>query len=379
MDSGPPIPSQVTGWSFEERLLEQHTRTSMVLERVLATLSHDLRSPLAVQSAVCQYLTAGLAGAVTPRQADKIGVLEKQVERLQVLVEALLDHHRDRLSVVPLHLGPCDLGVVARGVLADLEPQAVGRGIQLIRGLEGERSCAGDRVAVAEVLVGYLASLFQGDRPGRRVEVVWEGETGLRILTSWPPHRELGTLDVALADRILAELGGEAQIGSAGVTLRFASCASTWGPEPRAADGAPGPRDPWTGWVRLPPLGTGEDPSEMLDLSDSWNLRQGPLPGMPRELHFQAFFKARGNTFMGNDLQRHVSIWVGNMLRNCEPRHERLFQVGDVFVMLLPGLTAEEANKRMIGLLQRLQHRRPLLGGRRIEVELDVRIQGTPG
>jgi len=63
------------------------------LEEGRRLFSHDLRSPLSVMLGHSEMLSAGLQGPLTPRQRASVGAIERQVIRLDQMIE----EHRCRL------------------------------------------------------------------------------------------------------------------------------------------------------------------------------------------------------------------------------------------------------------------------------------------
>ncbi|WP_043665802.1 hybrid sensor histidine kinase/response regulator [Streptomyces xylophagus] len=142
-------------------------------DRFIATLSHELRNPLAAATAAVELLALDLPDAGHPALA----VLERQLGTLVRMSNDLLDGTRaltGRLELVPERV---DVRSVVEGACAD------------IRSLFGHAERAlevtlpdtpvvvdGDRLRLAQVLTNLLSNALKYTPPGGRTEVRLQGE-----------------------------------------------------------------------------------------------------------------------------------------------------------------------------------------------------------
>jgi two-component system sensor histidine kinase CpxA len=87
--------------------------------RLLADISHELRSPLARMTVAVELLKRGREG---PQREDIVSRLEKEVSRMSELVSLLLAQERDRVTAAGEAL-PVDLGALLTGLAEDFSFQ----------------------------------------------------------------------------------------------------------------------------------------------------------------------------------------------------------------------------------------------------------------
>ena len=129
------------------RLVEERARTAQFQERFVAILGHDLRSPLTSIMLGVQSLKRNTG----PREADMLRRMGASAERMERMIEQLLDLARSRLGggihVVPTQV---DLGKLVDGVAGEL------------RALSGEGALQVD-------VQGRVDGQWDGDRLGQVV------------------------------------------------------------------------------------------------------------------------------------------------------------------------------------------------------------------
>ena len=86
----------------------------------VATVSHELRTPMTSIRGYVDILLMGAAGALNENQSHFLGIVKNNTERLNILVNDLLDISRIEAGRVTLSPQPLDLRDVAEDVLADM-------------------------------------------------------------------------------------------------------------------------------------------------------------------------------------------------------------------------------------------------------------------
>jgi PAS domain S-box-containing protein len=86
----------------------------------VATVSHELRTPMTSIRGYVDILLMGAAGALNENQTHFLGIVKNNTERLNILVNDLLDISRIEAGRVVLSPQPLDLRDVAEDVLADM-------------------------------------------------------------------------------------------------------------------------------------------------------------------------------------------------------------------------------------------------------------------
>jgi GAF domain-containing protein/nitrogen-specific signal transduction histidine kinase len=86
----------------------------------VATVSHELRTPMTAIKGYVDILVMGAAGAISENQAHFLHIVKNNIERLNILVNDLLDISRIEAGRVVLSLQPLDLREVAEDIIADV-------------------------------------------------------------------------------------------------------------------------------------------------------------------------------------------------------------------------------------------------------------------
>jgi two-component system sensor histidine kinase KdpD len=89
---------------------------------LLATVSHDLRAPLAAAKAAVSGLRAGDARLTTDDRADLLAAAEESLDRLADLAASLLDVSRLQAGVRAVFPRPADVGEIVAAALEALGP-----------------------------------------------------------------------------------------------------------------------------------------------------------------------------------------------------------------------------------------------------------------
>ncbi|MGH7278225.1 MAG: ATP-binding protein [Candidatus Rokuibacteriota bacterium] len=205
-------------------------------EDFLATISHELRSPLTSVREAAHLLVDEVPGPLTVKQQRLVGIISASSDRLLGLVNRILDLARLRAGLLPLEHKVVDLDrVVTRGV-DELRPQAEEAGVTLDRERVGENfAYTGDEERLVQVVVNLVANAIRftprgGSVRARLVDAGPEIEiqvedTGIGIPVAVLPrifepyrqaHRERGGtgLGLAIVRGIVQAHGGRVTVES---------------------------------------------------------------------------------------------------------------------------------------------------------------------
>jgi signal transduction histidine kinase len=169
-----------------ERLArEQAEEASLAKDRFLATVSHELRNPLAAILSWASLVRGGAADEERVRRAFQ--AIERNAKLQARLVDDLLDVSRIAAGKLELNVGPVDLAPVILAALDTVRPAAEAKQVSL------------------EVALDPATGLVRGD-PDRLQQVVWnllsnaikftaEGGTVTTTLERFNLHAELRITD----------------------------------------------------------------------------------------------------------------------------------------------------------------------------------------
>ena len=165
----------------------------------LATVSHELRSPLTSMREAALLLRDRVGGELSARQARLVEIIAASCERLLRLVNQVLDLSRLRAGALVLDRQPVDLDRVVTRTVDELRPQAEEAGLTMTVERQGtEFVIEGDEDRLVQVVVNLLANAIRFTLRGGRVTVrvldaggeidVQVEDTGVGIPAAALPH-----------------------------------------------------------------------------------------------------------------------------------------------------------------------------------------------
>ncbi len=173
---------------FEESL----ERRSEHKSRLMATLSHDARTPLNAVFLAAQLLESQVKGQDEPEIRENLRVIRDSVRNVQDLLSDLLDLSRIDAGATPAEVSRFALESTLAECLSSIEPQARAKGLEVEfepDGLSGVH-LATDRNKLKQILANLLSNALRyterghirlfGHRDGERLQIRVE-DTGLGI------------------------------------------------------------------------------------------------------------------------------------------------------------------------------------------------------
>ena len=164
---------QLVGWVATMTDTEELRQSIQARDEFLAVASHELRTPLSTLGLAVHSLRLALnGGSPDPaKMASKVEAAERQVQRLDKLVAALLDVTRIVGRRVVLEPHDCDLAQLAREVVERARSEADKAGCELT--LQAQAPVVGrwDPLRIDQVLTNLLSNALRHGA-GRPVEIV---------------------------------------------------------------------------------------------------------------------------------------------------------------------------------------------------------------
>lgn len=233
------------------RALERLTELNQLKANLISNVSHELRTPLAHVKGYVDLLAAASLGPLTASQEQALGVVQRAIERLERLIEDLIEFSSAAREGVVLRPTEVDVGSLFEGVIERSAEKARRAGVRLEHtlapGVHAVRADA-DRIAWAVFQLvdngikftpsGGVVTLGAEAQP--QAVAVWVHDTGIGIPAErqaelFEPFHQLdgsmtrrysGTgLGLALVRLILEAHGAVIRVESAegaGSTFRFA-------------------------------------------------------------------------------------------------------------------------------------------------------------
>ncbi len=213
----------------------------------VANVSHELRNPLASVKAMVETLTDGAAGDPAAA-ADFLGRINREVDRMNALINDLLELSRIERGQADLHREPVDAAATIEAVRADLEHRIAETGVAVTVSAAEGVVAMGDAEKLRQVVSNLLDNALKFTPRGGTIELCADNserdgvlvqvrDSGPGIAPEHLPHlferfykadrsrRDQGTgLGLAIAKHIVEMHGGEVGVEStqgAGSTFWF--------------------------------------------------------------------------------------------------------------------------------------------------------------
>jgi len=156
------------------RTLEQMYTQLRELDRMkstfLATMSHEMRTPLTAVIGYAEMLGTGLAGELTTEQRDYVGIIREKGDALLALLASVLDVGMIQAGRVRMAFATHPVGELLRSSFTSLRPQAQKKGVQLeLVAPARDFNAHVDRVKLRQALVNLLGNAVKFTPPGGRV------------------------------------------------------------------------------------------------------------------------------------------------------------------------------------------------------------------
>lgn len=149
------------GWLVFVRDIRDSRRLQQAQNEFISTASHELRTPLTSIIGVLELLKSGVLGRLPGEAESMLDMAAANSDRLQKLINDLLDTNRLILGKMHLVMQPVDAAEVARSVILSLQPLAAQRHIRLQLVVAETTMVMADADKLAQVLVNLVANAIR--------------------------------------------------------------------------------------------------------------------------------------------------------------------------------------------------------------------------
>ena len=158
------------------RLYEEVQNAKQAQSDFVAVVTHELRAPMTVIRGYTDLLRQGAVGELTTQQADLLGIVGSNVERMSLLVQDLADLNRIEMGQLQLTLTEFDISQVIRDVSMSLIDTVKTKGQRLSKKVPKNVPLVyADRKRTEQILTNLVTNAHkysgQGAQIGMRVRV----------------------------------------------------------------------------------------------------------------------------------------------------------------------------------------------------------------
>ena len=148
---------------------DEAERQSRIKDEFLATLSHELRTPM---NAILGWLSMLAKGDVVRDPDQAMTVIQRNAQLQAKLIEDLLEMNKLTSGTARLELGPLDVGAAVNGTIESLKPTADAKGVRLTAACDANLPrISADGRRVQQILWNLIHNAVKFTRAGGSVDV----------------------------------------------------------------------------------------------------------------------------------------------------------------------------------------------------------------
>jgi PAS domain S-box-containing protein len=170
---------------LQDRLTDQNRQLQRVdrqKSEFVSALSHELRTPLTFIKGYVEFLEDRIGGELSATQDEYVSAIQRGVERLERLVNDLLDFARMDAGTFKLIKDQGDLRETIQSTVALLQPVMAQARLEARVSLpDGPLPVCADRQRIGQVVANLVTNAIKFSPPHRAVEVrAWQAEGEVR-------------------------------------------------------------------------------------------------------------------------------------------------------------------------------------------------------
>jgi len=147
-------------------------RRNTEIQTFYHTLSHELKTPLTSAREFVSILLEGMAGPLTPKQAEFLGFVKESCDQMRVCLNDILDVARLETGRLSLQPSPLDLDALVKRIVATFSSRASEAGLTLRAQVdEGIRPAHVDPNRMSQVLGNLVDNAIKFTPAGGSVEI----------------------------------------------------------------------------------------------------------------------------------------------------------------------------------------------------------------
>jgi signal transduction histidine kinase len=163
-------------------LYEEVKKANEAKSEFVSMVAHELKIPMTSIKGYARLLDMGAAGEVSDTAKDFLSTIGNNVDRMDRLVQDLLDIARIEAGRLHLEMGPVSLKEVVDDVVKAIRKEIEERGLSLAVAVpEDLPQVWGDRNRLAQVLTNLLSNAYKYTRKGGEIRLVVNGQAADRL------------------------------------------------------------------------------------------------------------------------------------------------------------------------------------------------------
>ncbi len=163
----------------EEKLLE----TMELKSQFISTVSHELRTPLTALSQGLDIVLNGEAGKINEKQKQFLQLSKRNVDRLGLLVNDVLDIQKFESGRMKLDFAPNNMAQTAKEVVHTMALTAKKAGIRLSAEIENVSPSVFDRNKIIQMLTNLLSNAIKFTPAGGKVSLQVQNQNDEIVIT----------------------------------------------------------------------------------------------------------------------------------------------------------------------------------------------------
>jgi signal transduction histidine kinase len=154
-----------------QRLATQLAEMDRLRDEFLASISHDLRTPLTAAQASLGMFETAVGDQLAPVARPMLTNARRNIGRLGVLIDDLLTYNQVQAGVLQLDCEPLDLREVVTDALGTIAPLLQQKGQSVALDLPAPLPVDGDARRLGQVVVNLLANAHYHTPPGTHIKL----------------------------------------------------------------------------------------------------------------------------------------------------------------------------------------------------------------
>jgi signal transduction histidine kinase len=177
------VTAQAENERFQQEQISQLKAIDRIKEDFLNAASHELRTPLTSIMGFTEFLEDGMGGTLSPEQAEYVSKIAEGGQKLQRIVDDMLDFARLEAGTFRLQSQPVDVRTLIVEETALLKPQALAKQQSIETELPAEPLFAlADPARVGQVLLNLVGNAIKFTTDGGLIRIrAHMTDNGIRV------------------------------------------------------------------------------------------------------------------------------------------------------------------------------------------------------